>query len=42
MLILLSGTVQYSLTALKDKLTFKNNEWDIMQTAVKGMIGNLS
>lgn len=40
MIILLLGAVQYSLAALKYKLTFKNDERDIMQAAVKGMTGN--
>lgn len=40
MIILLLGVVQYSLAALKYKPTLKNNEQDIMQAAVKGMIGN--
>lgn len=40
MIILLLGAVQYSLAALKYKLTLKNNERDIMQAAVKGMTGN--
>lgn len=39
MTILLLGAVQYSIAALKYKLTLKNNEGDIMQAAVKGMIG---
>lgn len=42
MTILLLGAVQYSIAALKYKLTLKNNEGDIMQAAVKGMIGTQS
>lgn len=42
MTILLLGAVQYSIAALKYKLTLKNNEGDIMQAAVKGMIGTYS
>lgn len=40
MVILLWGAVQYSLAALKYKLTLKTDERSIMQAAVKGMIGN--